>query len=130
MVGFQICIEPDDEQGAVRAAALRTAGRHYGEFLVVAGGVQQIALVGVGSAEINTGPLSEQDGTWFVFPAGESCFRRHTLLNGADPVFQYGRGSNRGGTDTRHNQHTVDGDEWKERMNESTDAINRAIQRG
>jgi len=128
--GFQICVEPDDERAAMRIAALRTAGRNHGEFLVVAGNVQQVTLEGVSSGEINTSPLAEQDGTWFVFPAGERCFRSHTVLNGADPLFQVGRGARRGGTDTRHGQRTVDGDEWKERFNESTDAITRAVARG
>jgi hypothetical protein len=135
--GFQICVEPDDEKRDLRIAGIRTAGRNHGEFLVVAGSAQQVELVGVSSGEIDTNPLSQQDGTWFVFPPGEDCFRSHTLLNGKDPLFEHASGSLRvipgsGGriTDTRHNKRVVDGDEWKERMNENADEINRAIERG
>jgi hypothetical protein len=137
--GFQICIEPDDEKRDLRIAGIRTAGRNHGEFLVVAGSVQQVELVGISSGEISINPfaLKEQDGTWFVFPPGEDCFRSHTMLNGKDPIFEHASGSMRvipgsGGkiTDTRHNKRVVDGDEWKERMNENADAINRAIAKG
>jgi hypothetical protein len=138
-VGFQMHIEPDDEKGAMRIAAIRSAGRNYGEFLVVAGAAQQVELIGVSSGELNSNPLTERDGTWFVFPPGEDCFKQHTLLNGKDPVFEHAIGVLRvvpgasGAdriTDTRHNKRVVDGDEWKERQNENADAINRAIERG
>lgn len=139
--GFVIVLDPLDSITAARAAALRSAGRGYGEFMVVGGIVAKLDIVGPYADEaFQYDAIKEHEGRVFIFPPGESCFKAHTRLRmDRDPIMVYqhgarfsvnGSGSTEHMRDTRTDRRRIDADELKGRMNEAAGALDDAKQQG
>ena len=139
--GFRVVLDPTDGLAAARAAALRSSGRGYGEFIVIAGIVQKLDIVGGYADEsFKYDAIGEHEGRVFVFPPGERCFRAHSRVRmDRDPIMVHqhgarfsvnGSGSTEHMRDTRTDQRRIDGDELKGRMNDAAGAVEDARKRG
>lgn len=141
--GFGIVLDPTDPLSDARAAAVRTAHRRFGEFIVIEGHVEQLQLSGAGQSEFDIEKLASLEGRVFAFPPGEACFKPHSVVReDVSPIFEHARGYQRTlpgqqtadgrpvVVDRRHEKRIVDGDEWRGRMNENADALERFRKRG
>ena len=136
-------LDPAEPLTDARAAAVRTAHRRFGEFIVIGGHVEQLQLVGAGQGEFDIEKLAAHEGRVFAFPPGEACFKPHTVVREDRlPIFEHARGYQRTlpgqrtadgrpvVVDRRHEKRIVDDDEWRGRMNENADALEQFRKRG